>query len=118
MDKSGIYKYQCLTHKIDYVGETKRSFKTRDAEHRRAAATGKWSHSGLKQHMQTCDATIPKPEILYNANAKNKNPKFDLRVREALQIRRYNCGPGKGMNEDNGSYVTTTQWEPVFNRMR
>ena len=118
MEKSGIYKYQCPEHKVEYIGETKRSFKTRDKEHRKAAETGKWSHSGLTQHMRDCNATIPEPHILHNTNDKSKNPKFDLRVREALYIRRYKCGPGKGMNEDLGSYVTTTQWEPVFNRIR
>ena len=118
LDNSGIYKYHCPNHKKDYVGETKRSFKIRDEEHRKAAASGKWSHSGLTQHMERCDATIQGPQILFNANKRDKNPKFDLRVREALFIRRFNSGPGKGMNEDLGSYVTTTQWEPIFNRIR
>ena len=54
---------------------------------------------------------IAQKEILHS-----KNPKFDLRVREALYIRRYQCGPGKGMNQDYGSYVYTNQWQPVFNR--
>ena len=52
------------------------------------------------------------------ADGKRKKPKFDLRVKEVLFIRRYNCGPGNGKNEDLGSYVTTTQWEPVFHRIR
>ena len=103
---------------MDYVGETKRSLKIRDGEHRKAAENGKWSHSGLTQHMERCKANIQGPEMLCTADGKRKNPKFDLRVKEALYIRRYNCGPGKGMNEDLGSYVSTTQWEPVFNRMR
>ena len=40
-----------------------------------------------------------------------------LRVMEALHIRRLNCGPGKGMNEDMGSYVTTNQWQPILNKL-
>ena len=44
-------------------------------------------------------------------NAKTKAKlKRDLRIREALEIQRHNCGPGQGMNEDWGSYVKTTQW--------
>ena len=31
--------------------------------------------------------------------------------------RQYQCGPGKGMNQDYGSYVYTNQWQLVFNRM-
>ena len=34
----------------------------------------------------------------------------DLKVREALEIRRQNCWPGRGLNEDYGAYVNTTQW--------
>ena len=117
MEKSGIYQYSCPTHKSHYIGETKRSFSIRDKEHKKAAEQHKWAHSGLTQHMEKCTSAIEGPKILHTADDRIKNPKFDLRVREALYIRRYNCGPGRGMNEDYGSYVTTDQWQPVFNRM-
>ena len=117
MQKSGIYKYTCSQHKSHYIGETKRSFKIRDAEHRKAAEQQRWSHSGLTQHMETCKAHIEGPVILHNSDDRLKNPKFDLRVRESLYIRRYNCGPSRGMNQDYGSYVTSNQWQPFFNRM-
>ena len=117
MEGSGIYKYHCPSHKIDYVGETKRSFKIRDAEHRRAASNQKWTHSGLTQHMERCDSPIDGPKILYPMNGNDKNSKYNLRIMESLFIRKFNCGPGKGMNEDFGSYVTTTQWQPIFNKM-
>ena len=65
--------------------------------------------------MEKCDGQIEGPEILYIANAKSKAKlKRDLRIREALEIQRHNCGPGHGMNEDYGSYVKTNQWGPVF----
>ena len=117
MQKSGIYQYTCSQHKTHYIGETKRSFKIRDSEHRKAAEQQRWSHSGLTQHMETCKANIEGPTILHNSDDRMKNPKYDLRVREALYIRRNNCGPGRGMNQDYGSYVTSNQWQPVFNRM-
>ena len=117
MKKSGIYQYTCSQHKTHYIGETKRSFKIRDKEHKKAAQQQRWSHSGLTQHMENCSANIEGPKILHNSDERQKNPKFDLRVREALYIRRYQCGPGKGMNQDYGSYVNTNQWQPVFNRM-
>ena len=98
-----------------YIGETARSFKIRHAEHMKAAEQGRWHHSGLTQHMEKCDGQIEGPEILYIANAKSKAKlKRDLRIREALEIQRHNCGPGHGMNEDYGSYVKTNQWGPVF----
>ena len=85
----------------------------------KAAETGKWPHSGLTQHMQHCNGPIEGPEPLCTTTAKNKYAmKHDLRVKEALYIRRFDCGPYKGMNEDMGSYVKTTQWAPVFNGMQ
>ena len=50
----------------------------------------------------------------------DKNKKkldYNLKVREALEIKKENCGPGRGMNEDWGSYVKTDSWNPVFNTM-
>ena len=91
----------------------------RSTEHMKAAENTKWSHSGLTQHIQHCNGTINGPQILESITNKNKNAlKFDLRVREALYIRRFNAGPTKGMNEDMGSYVKTSQWTTVFDGMK
>ena len=70
--------------------------------------------------MEKCDGDIKGPEVLCTVNGKNtKNSlKYELRVKEALFIRRFDCGPFKGLNEDNGSYVKTTQWDPVFANMK
>ena len=40
---------------------------------------------------------------------------YDLRIREALEIKRIGTGPGKGLNEDNGAYVKTDIWDTVLN---
>ena len=118
MTQKGVYRYECKPCKKTYVGETARSFGIRHSEHMRAAETGKWSHSGLTQHMQHCNGPIDGPHILSTMSAKSKNSlKYNLRIKEALYIRQQNCGPNRGLNEDMGSYVTTTQWAPVFNRM-
>ena len=119
MENKGIYKYDCTSCNKSYVGETARSFKIRHAEHMKAAERGQWSHSGLTQHLEKCDGPIDGPNILCTTSHKSKNGlKYDLRVREALFIRRFDCGPNKGMNEDWGSYVKTTQWAPVFGGMK
>ena len=31
---------------------------------------------------------------------------YDMRVQEALEIRRHSSGPSKGLNEDMGAYLT------------
>ena len=56
--------------------------------------------------------------MLYDRTVTKTALKYDLRIREALHIRRYRTGPHLGLNEDMGSYVKTTQWAPVFNEMR
>ena len=98
----------------DPIESFSRTFKVRHAEHMRAAQIGKWGHSGLTQHMEKCDGEIKGPEVICTVNAKaNKNSmKHDLK--EALYIKRLDCGPYKSMNLDNGAHVKTTQWDPVF----
>ena len=120
-DKSkGIYKFACsCSEKAIYVGETHRSIDTRAAEHKKAVEKGKWTHSGLTQHKETCKAPMDwSPEVLSRANMKNPQLlKHHLRMEEALWIRRLDCGPGKGLNEDQGSYVKTDAWTPILGEM-
>ena len=42
---------------------------------------------------------------------------YNLKIREALEIRRHHSGPGKGLNEDMGAYVRTDIWDPVLNTL-
>ena len=46
-----------------------------------------------------------------------KNKYFDRKVRESLEIR-YNNTHHEGMNLDDGNYVTTNFWEPMFKYLR
>jgi hypothetical protein len=121
MDTKGVYKIQCpCAPEAIYIGETARSFATRTKEHRKAVESGKWSHSGLTQHKEHCDKPIDwdNPEIIARLSHKDKGKlKFDLRLRESLEIRRHGCGPNKGLNEDWGSYVRSQAWTPVFNQL-
>ena len=97
-----------------------REIKVRGKEHGRATINGKWSHSGLTAHKEECDATIDWENPTVLATLQNKNIRtlnFDLKVREALEIAHHDCGPGKGLNEDMGSYVKTDVWRPVLNRI-
>ena len=119
--KKGIYKITCPSDdKAVYIGQTTRSIFTRSQEHRKAVEKGQWHHSGISQHKQTCSEPIDwdNPEVLANMRGKNKKQlAYNLKIREALEIRRHNCGPGHGLNEDLGAYIRTQQWGPVFNTM-
>ena len=59
-----------------------------------------------------------KLEIISRSFNKNKDRlKYDLRVEEALYIRRFDSGPNRGLNEDWGAHAKTQSWMPVFNTM-
>ena len=118
--KPGVYELRCpCSPNAVYVGQTIRPIATRAKEHERAAATGNWHHSGITQHKEHCNETVDyTPTVITNMSNKNKKKlTFDLKVRESLEIRRRNCGPGNGLNEDLGAYVKTTMWNPVFHQM-
>ena len=118
--KPGIYKISCSCSSNDtYVGQTICPIATRGKEHKRAAETGNWHHSGIAQHKENCKEDLEwEPDVIVNMTDKNqKRLTYNLKVREALEIRRHNSGPGQGLNEDYGAYVKTTAWNPVFNQM-
>ena len=102
------------------VGQTIRSIANRCQEHKKASERGNWQHSGVSQHKEHCDQAVDweNPKVLATMSGKNKKRlAYDLKVREALEIKRHNCGPGHGLNEDLGAYVKTTQWNPVLHSM-
>ena len=78
-----------------------------------------WNHSGITQHHQHCDAfDMSNFEVIKTMSGKNKKKlNYDLKVAEALEIKKANCGPGRGLNKDWGAYVKTDAWNPVFNTM-
>ena len=118
--KPGVYKIQCsCSPDAVYVGQTIRPISTRGKEHEKAAEKGNWHHSGITQHKESCPEAVNwKPEVIVNMTNKNKKKlAYDLKVREALEIRRHRCGPGHGLNEDMGAYVKTSLWSPIFHQM-
>ena len=101
----GCYRYQCpCSPSKKYVGQSRRKISTRGKEHE-SAVIKNWSHSGITAHKEHCDAPIDwdNPDVLVTMQNRNKRAlQYDLRVTEALEIRRNNCGLGKGLNEDMG----------------
>ena len=119
--KKGIYQLTCTCNdKNTYVGQTIRAINKRCLEHKKASEKGKWQHSGISQHKETCNQPVDweNPIVLKTMSGKNKKSlAYNLKIREALEIKRQNSGPGQGLNEDFGAYVKTTQWNPVFHTM-
>ena len=117
--KKGIYKYTCTcSESAIYIGQTRRACDTRWKEHERALEKEQWHHSGITQHLQHCQEPFDMNnfEVLHTMQDKKKRRlEYDLRMREAFEIRNHNSGPGKGLNEDNGAYLKTDIWDPVLN---
>ena len=119
--KKGIYKYTCTcSEKSIYIGQTHRSCEIRWKEHERAISKEQWHHSGITQHYEDCTHNFNKDnfEVIHNMQDKKKGRlAYNLKVKEAFEIRRHDCGPGKGLNEDNGAYLKTDIWDPVLNSL-
>ena len=119
--KKGIYKYTCTcSDKSTYIGQTGRSCEIRWQEHAKAVEKEKWQHSGISQHYQHCQHKFDMNNFntVHNMQGKNKSRlAYDMRIREALEIRHHNSGPGRGLNEDMGAYVKTDIWDPVLNTL-
>jgi hypothetical protein len=89
-------------------------------EHKKAAVTQKWLHSGITQHKENCHLPVDweNPTVIATMQHKNKNKLvYDLKICKALEIRKAQCGTGKGLNEEFGSYVRSGAWAPVFNKL-
>jgi hypothetical protein len=72
MAGKGIYKFQCQCDpNATYVEETVRSFEKHKNEHKKAAESGHWQHSGLTQYREDCTTLFNwEPEILSQASGK------------------------------------------------
>ncbi len=102
--------------KAGYTGETKKKISTRNTEHEKSVFEGDCENDALAGHNETCGCTIK----WENTKTLAIEPVwFRRKVRESLEIRRLKSGPGneKGLNRDNGDYVTTNTWTSVFEKV-
>jgi hypothetical protein len=131
LDKKGIYKLSCsCSPNASYVGETRVSIKTRVKQHKDGINTydpddsnaANQNVSGITRHASQCINGVIKweePEILATFQEKNKTKlQKDLFIRESLEIRYQNTGPGVGLNDDLSKYVKTHAWGPLFVKLR
>ena len=77
--------------------------------------------SGITRHAAECpvnDINWDNPTIYATFQNKNKRAlQKDLFVRESLEIRHNESGPGKGLNDDYSSYVKTNAWAPLLKKI-
>ena len=89
---------------------------TRNKEHEKAIFNADVKADALAEHINTCGCHVKWDEV----KTLSVEPVwFRRKVREALEIRRLNTGPEdtRGLNRDYGDYVTTKEWQTVFDKI-
>ena len=101
--------------KAGYTGETKKKISTRNKEHEKSVFDG-GCEDALAAHNEECGCTIKWEDTKTIAIEPSY---FRRKVRESLEIRRLRSGPEneKGLNRDDGDYVTTSTWTSVFDKV-
>ena len=120
-----IYKANCQcepTKKNNaYIGQSKRTVKSRLDEHKGYIRRGEWSKSGLAAHKENCDAEVDWENVQTLAQINSRSKKqtaVKLDYMESFCIKLHKTGPGKGFNEDEGRRVYTKQWDPLLAQIR
>ena len=111
--KPGVYRIRCESRLCKpYVGETKLLICNRTRQHEECVNKGNTAQSALAVHRKKCTAAIKWNDV---ETLKVEPRKFERKVREALEIQRNQCGPKYGgMNLDDGQYVKSLFWTPLF----
>ena len=95
-----MYQYECKCKKV-YKGETGRSLKTRESEHKRAIRNGDENHSGISKHVLETGHTILWDEVQILACETNWRKR---KIKEGIVMAETNCNlllntkPGIPMN--------------------
>ena len=112
----GVYMVNCKCNKR-YVGETKLKVSSRTRQHIKTIENEKWDSSGVSFHAKTCKEGFDWDGV---STLKVESRKFDRKVREALEIQFQETSPRNehGLNQDDGQYVTTPFWKPMFSYLR
>ena len=99
-----------------YTGETGKQIDTRNNEHAKAVFNGDVKTDAIAAHASVCGCQVRFDDTQVLAV---EPVWFRRKVREALEIRRLQTGPNDthGINKDNGDYVTTSTWKPLFNQI-
>ena len=112
----GVYMIPCSCGISAYRGETKKKVATRLKEHEENIKKKRLDQSGVTHHSEKCPGKI---EFENAKTVKIQPNKFLRKVRESLEIQKYDCHfENGGMNQDKGQYVTTKFWLPFMKYLR
>ena len=95
-----VYQYECSCKKV-YIGETGRSLKTRESEHKRAIRNGDENHSGISKHVLESGHDIQWGGVkilAYEANWKKRKIKEGIFIAKTNTNILLNTKPGVPIN--------------------
>ena len=112
----GVYELKCSCGSA-YNGETKKKVITRSIEHQQGSIKGNWTSSGATEHTKEYHGCF---DWLHPKTLSIKNSYYDRKVRESLEIDMavVKYGQEKVLNRDNGNFVKTNAWKPLFRKMK
>lgn len=114
----GIYQLDCSCNGR-YFGESKKKILTRCIEHQQDSMKGNWEKSGATEHTKDCHGQF---NWIYPKTIKVSSNMYQRKVREALEINKWKTINEEDksftvLNRDDGDYVTTNSWKPLFKRL-
>ena len=114
----GVYQLDCSCNG-KYIGESKKRVLTRCIEHQQDSMSGKWESSGATEHTKECHGQF---DWLHPKTVRISPYMYERKIRETLEINKLKTVNEKDknftvLNRDNGDYVTTNSWKPLFMKM-
>ena len=102
-----------------YIGESKKKVLTRCIGHQQDSIKGNWESSGATEHTKECHGQF---NWIHPRTIAVMSNMYKRKVREALEINRLKTlnetdKTFKVLNRDNGDYVTTNSWKPLFRKI-
>ena len=114
----GVYQLDCSSIG-KHIGESKKRVLTRCIELQQDSMSGKWEPSGATEHTKEYHEQF---NWLHPKTVRISPYMYERKIREALEINKLRTINEKDktftvLNRDNGDYVTTNSWKPLFIRM-
>ena len=113
-----MYELKCSCGSA-YHGETKKKIISTSIQHQQESIKCNWSSSGATEHTMECHGHFDwlHPKTL---SLSVKNRYYDTKVRESFEIDMavVKYGQDKVLNRDNGNFVRTNTWKPLFKKMK
>ena len=114
----GVYQLDCSCNG-KYICESKKRVLTRCIEHQQDSMSGKWESYGATEHTKECHGQF---NWLHPKTVRISPYMYERKIREALEINKLKTINEKDktftvLNRDNGEYVTTNSWKPLFMKL-